>query len=142
MIVTILIWCYVFFLSVLYGHLILSTFFPKYYSTESIDSIFKSFFAGFAAINFLASLFSLFIPTGLLSNVILLIILCAGYTFTHTKLPKFIKFQHPIARRRKKYFFLILAICLVIITTYTTSGKVKNSDSYLYHAQSIHWIES
>lgn len=144
MVITLLIWCFVFIVSFGYGQAILQILkfipeneHPHYYPSQFVPI----FFIGFIFCNVLASFFSLFIPINILA---FLIITLPGLFLFFRWISSSNSYDifKPTTSVISKILFVTTGLCLLFYTLWLTSGEIKNSDTYIYHAQSIHWIES
>lgn len=144
MVITFVIWCIVFLLCFSYGFFILHLFIIPKENQHEINSPSETiiyFLTGFVFCYFIASIFSLFIPIGWIAFIIifvpaLLIVIknsLLKYLLTTFKL---------ITSLINPYVFFSASIALLLFSLWLTSGPINNSDSYIYHAQSIRWIES
>jgi hypothetical protein len=144
MVITLLIWCFVFIVSCGYGQTILQLLkfnpeneHPPYYPSHLVPI----FFIGFIFCNVLASIINLFVPIRILA---FFIITLPGFLF----FLKWIRSRNsnyifkPITSGISQFLYITTGLCLLLFTLWLTSGAIKNADTYIYHAQSIHWIES
>lgn len=144
MFITFLIWCIVFLLCFPYGYFILHLFVtPKenYHEINSPTQTIIYFITGFVFCYIITSILSFFIPIGWIAFVLISVpsvFILIKHSLTKHLLTTFKSISSSI----NPFFFLIVTITLLIISLWLTSGPINNSDTYIYHAQSIHWIES
>lgn len=143
MIVTLLIWSLVFLVSFSYGFFIIELINndeEKYPQLGNPSSIIPVFFIGFIFCYILASILTFFMPLRGLAFLIILIpalfLLIKNATIKQllSSIKSGIEFIHPL-------LLVAITTILLIYSLWLTSGAIQNSDSYIYHAQSIHWIE-
>ncbi len=133
---------YTFLLLVLYGAGFLAAFNRVLHLEQTLSpSLFLSTLAGFIPLVFLTSLFSIFFPIDrmaailLLSGAILLLIWLLRYRRDwYTRWISDFRNIHPLTW---------LTVSIALITTLVLATlKPGNSDTGLYHAQAIRWIET
>lgn len=101
----------------------------------------NSLIAGVIATSVYSQIFSLLYKVGLLANIILIIItLCCILYTRRTILKPFQNFQHSSPMLIKIIGALLFSACAAYILLLTI-GVPKFIDTYLYHAQTIRWIE-
>jgi len=144
MIVTFLIWGIVFLICLSYGFFVIKLF-DIINKTEEVcvdsSNIISVFLIGFILCYIIASILSLFIPLGWFA-FILIIIPAIFILVKNSAIRSLFTALKSITNSYNPYIFLIVIISLLILSLWLTSGEIKNSDTYIYHAQSIHWIES
>ncbi len=129
MLATLLVWLYTFFLSYVYGFLVLKTL--------RIKGDFPAFplivIIGLVVVTTLASFFSLFFQTGLFANLLLL---AGAIGAIATR-------SIPLPRRRPVFLIpLIMLFLALLIVLENATHRPLNPDTNIYHAQAIRWIES
>lgn len=144
MIITFLIWCFVFIVSLGYGHFVIwginlnlrlekSKISPSYFV--------PTFIVGFIVCNILATILSFFIPISF--SAVILITVPAIFMFVWFFGRKKIKLSFDqLNFQLSDLPFWVTGFFLLIFILWLTTGPIQNSDTYIYHAQSIHWIES
>lgn len=143
MIVTLLIWSLVFLVSFSYGFFIIKLINNEeklYPHISTPSSIIPVFFVGFIFCYVLASILTFFMPLGgfafliILIPALILLIKNAMIKQLLSSVKSGIEFINPL-------LLVAVTTILLIYTLWLTAGEVQNSDTYIYHAQSIHWIE-
>jgi len=136
MLATLLIWIYIGFLLLVYGHGMLM-FLCRVFDLDRSMQVSLPILAllGLCALNVLAALLSLFLPLGLEANIILLagalLLVKPAWAYARVQ-PRFIfSLKH----------FLLVGIAFILILENSTHIPV-NPDTNLYHAQMIRWIEA
>jgi hypothetical protein len=135
MLATLLIWVYISFTLLVYGHGMLR-FLYRVFELDRSTQISLPILAllGLCALNVLAALLSLFLPLGLEANIILL----AGAFFLVKPAWTYVRLQ-PRFMFSWKYFLLVGSAFILILEN--AARTPSNPDTNLYHAQMIHWIE-
>lgn len=101
----------------------------------------NSLITGVITTSIYAQFFSLFYKVGLLANILLIIItLCCIFYTRRTILRPFQIFYQSIPALIKIIGGLLILVCASYILLLTV-GVPKFIDTYLYHAQTIRWIE-
>lgn len=144
MIITFLCWCFVFIVSMGYGYAILNgiNLDSGLNKTKISPSYFVPvFIVGFIVCNILATILSFFIPISFAALILITvpaIILFMRFWGNRNLMPIInqINFQFTDTP------FWVTGFFLFIFILWLTTGPIQNSDTYIYHAQSIHWIES
>lgn len=144
MIITFAIWCIIFLLCFSYGFFIFRLFKilnADQQEIKNLSEIIIVFYIGFIFCYIVASVFSFFIPIGWIAFI--LIIIPASLILIKKSLIKSLldSFNLIVSFTNPLIFFTVL-IALLLFSLWLTSGPINNSDTYIYHAQSIHWIES
>lgn len=135
MILVLLQWCYMAFLSFSTGFALL--FFLQKKSGYRIRSVSSYLMAGLAVLNVYAQYFSLFAGVGLAANA-LAVLLCLGMLAVC---------RRPAAAFLRERFCscgragLAAGLVLTLLFAYGSSRGYLHYDTGLYHAQSIRWIE-
>ncbi|MGA2298007.1 MAG: hypothetical protein ABSG15_10710 [FCB group bacterium] len=143
MVYAILIWIYVFLLTITYG-LITQKLIYKLFNFEifpETPSFFIIILLGFCTITTLLSYLSLFIPVGFWVNIILLAIALIYIIFNLTEIRNLLLNSLTLA----SYFSISMKIILLIIILaglFFTVLSPYNFDTYLYHVQSVRWLET
>ena len=144
MIITFLIWCFVFIVSFGYGHTLLKGINLDFGvdKTKISPSYFVPvFIVGFIVCNIMATILSFFMPISFAA--LSLITVPAIILFMRFWGSKNLK---PIVNQNNFQFsdipFWVTGFFLFLFILWLTTGPIQNSDTYIYHAQSIHWIES
>lgn len=144
MIITFLIWCFVFIVSFGYGHTLLKGINLDFGvdKTKISPSYFVPvFIVGFIVCNIMATVLSLFIPIGFSAlSLITVPAIILFMRFWGTKNLKSIVDKNNF--RFSDIPFWVTGFFLFLFILWLTTGPIQNSDTYIYHAQSIHWIES
>ncbi|MCJ7432142.1 MAG: hypothetical protein MUO77_01500 [Anaerolineales bacterium] len=136
MLTTLLIWVYICFILLAYGHGMLR-FLSRAFDLDLSAQVSLPILAllGLCALNILAAVLSLFLPLGLEANIILL----AGAFFLVKPAWIYVRSQPRFIFSWK--YFLLVGIAFVIILENSTHIPV-DPDTNLYHAQMIHWLEA
>ncbi len=106
--------------------------------TEYFSRIMILVLIGFTAVNILASILSLFIPLRLEAFLIVVIPPIAYLLFFHR--PRF-KLDFNVLEEQNSVAFFLASLSMMLLLVWITSGPAQNADTYIYHAQSIRWIE-
>lgn len=135
MLATLLIWVYIGFLLLVYGHGTLR-FLCRIFDLDQSTQISLPILAllGLCALNILAALLSLFLPLGLEAIVVLL----AGAFFLVKFAWAYIRLQSKVIFSWK--YFLLTGLVFILVLENSTHIPV-NPDTNLYHAQMVRWIE-
>lgn len=96
-----------------------------------------SFFIGLAVIAGISSIFSLFAPTGLISNLAIAILATCSFFYLRAIRPSIPWRKMPTPPIILGPLFLAFLFSMAM-----TLRQVSNPDTNLYHAQTIRWIES
>lgn len=143
MIVTTLIWIIVFLICFSYGLIIFKHLEKENFENKLSDnpsSMVNVFFLGFIICYIFANIMSLFVSISLIAFLcVLLPALILFAVNNHAKL--LLQVIKSIANSMS-LLGLSSVLVLLLFSLWLTSGDIKNSDTYIYHAQSIHWIES
>lgn len=141
MLVTLLLWFYMLAISGLYGFFCLYLINKEFEFDQSTSvPFFMISINGLVFITILVSFLSLFIKIGLYANVFLIIGSVVIVVFQWKQLVNILR--ESLSRIKNSHlliWLLFLAILLVVLVRST--DKPLNSDTGLYHAQSIRWIE-
>ena len=139
MIITILLWIYIFVLSALYGWQI-SIGVKRLFGGKSTN-IWVLCLLGLVGITTIASFLSLIIPISLVAH---LIVLAGGIFILIFQFGKIKSdFIDKISRLQKIHWGVWVLFTLATLTTLEIATRVPtNPDSGQYHVQAIHWIES
>lgn len=136
MVATLLVWLYTFFLCYVYGSLffkLLRLTPPRRpFGEGDTPSAALLVVAGLVVVITLASFLSLFVQTGLFTNLLLLAGAMGAVLARAVPAPR----RHPV--------FLVPLIVLffaLLLVLENTTHRPLNPDTNLYHAQAIHWIE-
>ena len=136
MIITFFIWLYIIILGYLYGSFSLNLYKKTVDEKKVPNSSTVTIFLGIAVITTLATYLSLIIKLGLVANLLFFFGAIAILVSEKYKLPKF------VFRWRWKEILIGGIILLAFLSTLESVTHVpENSDTSLYHAQTIHWIE-
>src|SRR5690349_10846674 len=134
MLATILIWLYTFFLCYVYGFLFLKLL-QRFLRIEADLPIFPlAVVAGLVALTTLASFLSLFLETGLFLNLLLFSGALIVVLTRRVPLPRFTGSAAVLP-------LTLLSVAVLIVLENATHRPI-NPDTNIYHAQTIHWIES
>ena len=133
MIVTLLSWIYIFVICFLCGLTVLSVlerFFK--FSTDSPDVVLVT---GICFSTVYAEVWSIFGPVSLLPNVVLMVLALVSAVLNRLRLKEY------FSEVKNSRGFLIRTILAAIFFSALSSEIPSDYDTYLYHAQSIAWIE-
>lgn len=132
----ILIWGYALLVSGILGLAVLSPICRKTgYHLKYLDSV---LFAGITALTVYAQFFSLFYKVGLLANVLL--VLCCG-TLVLISHRTYRETLRALLRAVPRWKWVAWTVLFLFMTYGTSRGEI-HYDTSLYHAQSVHWLES
>lgn len=106
------------------------------YQKEDIDTVLM---LGICFLTIYAQIFSLIHKVGAAASGLLLCIVLASVLFLRKSFGQFIRQLTKSLWKEKWVFFLLLGLAGIIVIL--TSLDIEHYDSYLYHAQSIRWIE-
>ena len=109
---------------------------------EAEESLDMTVLSGLCLLTVYAQIFSLFYKVGLLASALLLLGNLVLFFVLRRDLQKLIKKAvKSLCSARKNLLgaAVFLALCFFVLAL--SSGRVTHYDSYLYHAQSIRWIE-
>ena len=142
MIIAVLLWLFVITVSLGYG-LIFEAITQKSFSGIFTNFHWRQIFywvaIGFSLVNGIAAFLSLIMP---LSFWALLLVSLPSIGFLLVVFIRHLPFR---ALKQSNWqpstLVLVAFFILTILTLYLTSGRVAHSDTYIYHAQSIRWIE-
>jgi hypothetical protein len=139
MLISIIVWFYIFSLSYIYG-IALTDFFRKYFdlNDDASNSISIVLLTGLCGITVLATALSIIIKTGWLA---LLVVLVIGIFFCW----KTWRRQGYIlsAKYSSLPWWMLILFSLVFLTTLEIATHApSNPDTGIYHAQAIRWIET
>jgi hypothetical protein len=140
MIFTILIWIYIFFLTITSGHLLYTICIhlikPDIKSDPSLTEL--SIF-GLIGIGTFLSYFSIFSKIGLFSNVFIISIVLIYFIFQHKEILIYFRKQFQKLTQYSVPVKLVLFLYFILIL-FAAQSYPKISDTGLYHAQFIQWI--
>ena len=160
MLIILLNWIYIFATTYVIGHAVLMLI-SKFLHYEGGRRLLTIMLTGFAVVTAYAGYFSLFYKVGLVANILLLVICIVlvlidrkHYLTMPVRIMKYLrKVKHALPRSgiddaAGKGVRIILrllqlggAMVLFFVIIFFTCYGVFHSDSGLYHAQSIRWIE-
>jgi len=137
MLTTLILWVYITFILITYGYGSLLLL-KRIFSWDQLERIPLPILAllGLMAVNIIAPALSLLIPLGLIANVIIL----AGALALFRSAWRYINLSHTFKLPDALSLFIILLAGWLILENST--HVPSNPDTNLYHAQTIHWIES
>lgn len=132
MVISFLVWLLIALESAVFGNALYSLIQFPFCLPKSIEISFQKMLLGFVSISTLASFLSLFFPLSSITSISTLLV-----TLVLFKLfPQRWRFQKPDA------WLFSLAFLIFLFALETATRRPLNSDTNLYHAQAIHWIES
>ena len=140
MVVTFLIWVYIFFLSFSLAAGLSALLRDK---NKQVDLSGVNFFlfvlSGLGIISVFISVFSLFFKTGLAANLVLLALCLLSWLLL--KPFRYVRFAKPFPAINLPV--LVILLCLMFFSILLMSiREAVNPDTALYHAQTVHWIET
>ncbi|NSW53376.1 MAG: hypothetical protein HPY85_12800 [Anaerolineae bacterium] len=143
MLITLSLWILILAVSLGYGfaaHALLQRGAPAE-SPLSLSRLIPLALLGFVVVNVLATLLSLVMPIAALA---LLLVAAPALVLFTVFLRKFAAAAQPAfpLAKRTRWLFIAGGLVLLALTAWLTTGAINNSDTYIYHAQSIRWIES
>ncbi len=143
MLISGMVWMVVFIISAGYGLMIegcLRLAAPEERNLRSPAYLLMVFFIGFISVNVLAATLSLLMPLAWLAFVLVALPGAAMFVFKLIKNTKTAGI-FPLKGRHALLFFAGAGV-LLVLCLWLTSAPINNADTYIYHAQSIRWIES
>jgi len=93
---------------------------------------------GFVTINIIATILSLFLPLRLASFLIVVIPALLSLLLNIRSLQMS---GTSLGKIGTIIPYKVISLCLMVLLAWITSGAAHNADTYIYHAQSIRWIE-
>jgi len=144
MIITFVIWCVVFILCFSYGYFVLHLFnisTDNKFEIKNPSEIIIVFLIGFVFCYIIASVLSLVIPIGWIAFIIVFIPALV-IVIKNSLLKYLLTSCKSIVSSINPFVFFTAAIALLLFSLWMTAGPINNADTHIYHAQSIHWIES
>lgn len=136
-----LIWTYIFILTIVAGFLLQVTINRNNFKEQSFGNPILLSIVGYCLITALISIYSIFLKVALVANLFILISEAIGCIIFRKQ---FMLFLHLGIEKIKEVKFKQLAVFLVIVFNIlfmNIKGVYFDSDSGLYHAQAIQWIE-
>ena len=143
MLISAMVWMVVFVVSAGYGLMIencLQLAAPEERNLRSPAYWLMVFYIGFISVNVLAATLSLLMPLSWLAFVLVALPGTALFVFTVRKKARTAA-VFPLRGGYASLFFAGAAV-LLVLCLWLTSAPINNADTYIYHAQSIRWIES
>ena len=140
MVITILIWSYIFFLSFSLAGGLFSVLLGKNKHSDITEVNFFLFvLSGLILISFFISVFSLFFKTGLLTNLLFGALSLVSWLFLKPLKHVCFTKMFPGIKLPALIFLLGVIFSSILLMSIREAG---NPDTALYHAQTIHWIET
>lgn len=104
------------------------------YNRKSLDLMIVS---GLCLLTVYAEIFSLFYKVGLIAVSGVLLVDLLAVVWCHKDFAAWFTWD----KARKNWLYLLVVAVIGILVCALASGQVTHYDTYLYHAQAIHWIE-
>lgn len=136
MLLLLLNWSYIFILSLIFGFSVLHSISEKF--DYEIKHVLSYVFAGLSFLTVFSEVFSLFAKVGLVANISILIPALVLLFFFGKKLCSTLKKLWIRTSLTRKIGVLLL----IILWLYYSSRGWQHTDTALYHAQAISWIEN
>lgn len=136
MLITIVLWTYIFAVSIIigqFGYFLFEQLLKKKVNT----SVCASFVSGTVLLTVYASYFSSINKVGLAAHIVLLIVTIVSLIFVRKQLFMLIKEEIRNILNWKGIVYL----GIVFVCAFFTSRGTQHTDTSLYHAMAIHWIE-
>ena len=139
--VTLLLWVFISIVSLGYGLAFVGFIdrsLTNIWNNFTIKKLFFLITIGFCLINGIAAFLSLGMP---LSYWALLIVSTPSLVIVAIVFSRVPAMVFPRPLKWKSAVLIACLLALLVLTLYLTTGLVTNADTYIYHAQSIRWIE-
>lgn len=141
MISTVVLWVYALFLTFLYGFLSIRVLQKLFgFSEEYIPPFVIVALTGLTALSTIVGYLSIFVSTGLISNVLLLAFAIPWGLCERQRLHRALADYVERIKRTDKYLILVFVLAFFVVLMQSTSVPLVY-DTGLYHAQAIKWIE-
>ncbi len=135
MVVTFLNWSYIPITAFLLGEFVLRRLYRFFGSTRSISCM-SMVVTGLVTATIYAEYFSLFTGVGTLANIVMCVACLLILLWDRREI------LTAVQERKSKWWYLIGIAGIAMLCAYYTAYGDFTYDTGLYHAQSIHWIES
>jgi hypothetical protein len=134
-----LILLFLFFISTLLFYIYGVFFISLFENNNNKYSFFDSFFIGFCFIGTILNLWSIFLPTNIIS--IIFLILFGFYIYYKQKNHLNLTAKNLYRKIKENKLISLLIFFIILIQLLYSVGIPKNYDSYLYHINAIQWNE-
>ena len=136
------IWLYIFLILTVYGYTIILLL-SRAFGFNNLERVSWPILIllGLSTVNFLSAFLSLFLPLGLIANLIILL----GAVLFSAQAIRFVRTAFTVRAETNsiisKLGILVLSLAFLLILENATHAP-SNPDTDLYHAQAIRWIET
>ena len=136
MLTVLLSWIYILFTTYIVGYMVFYIF-HKIFAFRMVENLFYIIICGMLCITVYAEYFSLFYKVGAIANIVLLTFCLISLGFAKKAILTPIKSF--LCQNSQIYKNVLMASILIL--SIVTASEIRIGDTYLYHAQSIRWIE-